>query len=207
MLVKGATGKFEWNFRYVIFQQILVIDGWGISREIALIWMSLDSTNDQSTLVQVLAWCRQAQSHYLSQCWPRSLSLYGVTRPQWVNFHSISRYVNVSIHAPTHQFSYLGRGLTCPACCRCARSARFSTSLPSHICSASGWHNAALSSINLRTFGANAARFPWTTFKQRTLVWLAESWPDNSRLCLQRKKEIMFNTAEPLWKDHQSEWS
>ena len=25
-------------------------------------------------------WC-----HYLSQCWPRSLSSYGVTRPQWVN--------------------------------------------------------------------------------------------------------------------------
>ena len=37
------------------------------------------------TLVQVMAWCRQATSHYLSQCWPRSLSPYGVTRPQWVN--------------------------------------------------------------------------------------------------------------------------
>ena len=35
----------------------------------------------QSTLVQVMAWCRQATSHYLSQCWPRSLSPYGVTRP------------------------------------------------------------------------------------------------------------------------------
>ena len=32
-----------------------------------------------------MAWCRQATSHYLSQCWPRSLSPYGVTRPQWVN--------------------------------------------------------------------------------------------------------------------------
>ena len=32
-----------------------------------------------------MAWCRQAASHYLSQCWPRSLSPYGVTRPQWVN--------------------------------------------------------------------------------------------------------------------------
>ena len=52
--------------------------GWGISYEIAL-------TDDQSTLVQVMAWCRQATSHYLSQCWPRSLSPYDVTRPQWVN--------------------------------------------------------------------------------------------------------------------------
>ena len=46
--------------------------------------MSLDLT-DKSTLVQVMAWCRQAASHYLSQCWPRSQSPYGVTRPQWVN--------------------------------------------------------------------------------------------------------------------------
>ena len=46
--------------------------------------MPLDLTSDKSTLVQVMAWCRQATSHYLSQCWPRSLSPYGVTRPQWV---------------------------------------------------------------------------------------------------------------------------
>ena len=64
-------------------------DGKGISCEIVLIWMSLDFTDDQSTLVQVMAWCRQATSHYLSQCWPRSLSPYGVTRPQWVNLVSI----------------------------------------------------------------------------------------------------------------------
>ena len=75
-----VPGKFEWNFRHVIFKQILVIDGWSISCEIALIWMSLDFTDDQSTLVQVMAWCRLATSHYLSQCWPRSLSPCGVTR-------------------------------------------------------------------------------------------------------------------------------
>ena len=57
---------------------------WGISCELALRWMSLALTDDKSTLVQVMAWCHQATSHYLSQCWPRSLSTYGVTRPQWV---------------------------------------------------------------------------------------------------------------------------
>ena len=62
----------------------LVNDGWGISYEIALRWMPQDLTDDKSTLVQVMAWCRQATNHYLSQCWPRSLSPYGVTRPQWV---------------------------------------------------------------------------------------------------------------------------
>ena len=28
------------------------------------------SNNDKSTWVQVMAWCHQATSHYLSQCWP-----------------------------------------------------------------------------------------------------------------------------------------
>ena len=38
-----------------------------------------------TTLGQVMAWCCQTTSHYMSQCWPRSLSPYGVIRPQWVN--------------------------------------------------------------------------------------------------------------------------
>ena len=87
-----APGKFEWNFRYVIFKWMLVIDGWGIRCEIALIWMSLDFTDDQSTLVQLMTWCRQATNHYLSQCWLRSLSLYGITRPEWVNTTIVSEY-------------------------------------------------------------------------------------------------------------------
>ena len=48
-------------------------------------WLSLDLTDDKSTLVQVMAWCRKATSHYLSLCWPRSLSPCSVTRPQRVN--------------------------------------------------------------------------------------------------------------------------
>ena len=46
--------------------------------------MPLDLSDDKSTLVQVMAWCRQATSHYPSQCWPRCMSPNGVTRPQWV---------------------------------------------------------------------------------------------------------------------------
>ena len=79
-----APGKFEWNFRHVIFKQILVIDDLGISCEIALTWKPQDLTDDKSTLVQVMAWCHQATSHYLSQCWPRSP--YGITKPHWVIF-------------------------------------------------------------------------------------------------------------------------
>ena len=61
--------------------------GWDISYEIALRWMPMDLT-DKSRLVQVMAWCRQATSHYLSQLLPRSMSPNGVTRPQWVNNQS-----------------------------------------------------------------------------------------------------------------------
>ena len=69
----------------MVFKFILAIDGWDISHKISSRGMSLDLTADKSTLVQVMAWCRQATSHYLSQCWPKSLSPYGVPRPQWAN--------------------------------------------------------------------------------------------------------------------------
>ena len=32
-----------------------------------------------------MAWCPRATIHYLGQCWPRTMSPYGVTGPQWVN--------------------------------------------------------------------------------------------------------------------------
>ena len=65
------------------------------SCEIALGLMLLDLTDDKSTLVQVIAWCCQATSQYLSQCWPRFMSPYGVTRQHvlthcgFVNPHGI----------------------------------------------------------------------------------------------------------------------
>ena len=43
-----------------------MIDGWGISYKIDFRWMSLDLTDDKSTLIQ-------ARSLYPSQCWPRNL--------------------------------------------------------------------------------------------------------------------------------------
>ena len=50
------------------------------------------SPNDfMSTLVQVMAQCRQATIHYLSHRWPWSMSPYVVTRPQWVSKGSPQR--------------------------------------------------------------------------------------------------------------------
>ena len=42
----------------------------------------------------------QATSHYLSQCWPRSMSPYGVTRPQWI------KWIAVIQHRQDNQLSH-----------------------------------------------------------------------------------------------------
>ena len=64
----------------------------------ALRWMSRDFTNDKSTIVQAMAWCRQAASHYLSQCWPNCVSPYDITRPQWVNVAWTSAGIVLTIY-------------------------------------------------------------------------------------------------------------
>ena len=43
---------------------------------------------------QLMDWCSQATRHYLSQCWHRSLSPNGVSRPQCVQFHGFFFFEN-----------------------------------------------------------------------------------------------------------------
>ena len=62
------------HFKTVIFNLVLLIGIFTSSNDNALRWMPWHLTDDKSTLVQVMAWCRQATSHYLSQCWPISVS-------------------------------------------------------------------------------------------------------------------------------------
>ena len=66
----------------VNFKLIILKNSFGTRYEIAVWWMPENLAYVKSTLDQVMAWCRQATSHYLSQCWLRSISPYGVTRPQ-----------------------------------------------------------------------------------------------------------------------------
>ena len=84
-LTHCGLGDFNEILDEYFFKPITMIDGWDIFCEIARRRMSLDLNDDKSTLVQVMAWWRQASSHYLSQCWPSSLTPYDITRPQWVN--------------------------------------------------------------------------------------------------------------------------
>ena len=82
-----APGRSECGSKNVIFNIVLLIGIFRSSHDNALWWMPQDITDDKSTLVQVMAWCRQATSHYLTQCWLHSLWPYGVARPQWVTRH------------------------------------------------------------------------------------------------------------------------
>ena len=92
MSLKKASEEFhlnhwsQWNLNENLDKLTLVIGDWGtcICCEISLRRMSVDFTDDTSTLVLVTAWCRQATGHYLSQCWPRWMSPYGITRPRGV---------------------------------------------------------------------------------------------------------------------------
>ena len=59
----------------------------------------MDADNHEWTLVQVMAWCRQATSLCLSQCWSSVMSPCGVTRPQWVK--AITGHVSCLTDSPT----------------------------------------------------------------------------------------------------------
>ena len=72
------------NLKLVILKLLSWIDVLRFSCKIPLRWMPKDLTGGYSTLVHVMAWCRQAPSHYLSQYWPRSLWPHGLTSAQWI---------------------------------------------------------------------------------------------------------------------------
>ena len=97
--VNSLALRSECDSKNVIFNLVLLIGILRSSHDSALRWIPQDLTDDKSTLVQVMAWRRQATSHYLSQCWLSSLSPYGVARLQWVNTACNSTVWH--IHKPT----------------------------------------------------------------------------------------------------------
>ena len=82
-----GAGRCGCNSKSIIFKFPLQNINLGTHCKIALMWMSWNVRNQKSTLVQVMSWCHQATSQYLSQCWLRSLSPCGTTRPHWVKLY------------------------------------------------------------------------------------------------------------------------
>ena len=79
-----ANGRAGCHFRNAIFNFIFRIGIFKSFSDNVLSWLQWGLRDDKSTLVKVMAWCRQTTSNYLNQCWPRSPAPYGVTRSQWV---------------------------------------------------------------------------------------------------------------------------
>ena len=68
--------RFGCDFKYATFILALLIGIFESSYFNALSQIPPDFIDDESTLVQVMAWCHQAASHYLIQCWPRSVTIW-----------------------------------------------------------------------------------------------------------------------------------
>ena len=69
------------TFKGMIFKHIIHNCSLGTRCDFALRWMSQNATDDMSTLVWIMARCRQTTNNYLSQCWSISMSPYNVTEP------------------------------------------------------------------------------------------------------------------------------
>ena len=85
---------FPWrsgsDSKNAIFSLVLLIRIFIFCHHIDIWFMPQDLTNDKSILVEVRDWCRQATSHYLIQCWPSSMSQYGI----WHLWSHLSLYKN-----------------------------------------------------------------------------------------------------------------
>ena len=82
-----TTAKLCWH---LLNMSVIFMIDWNVwlffAFKIAILyilwWMPSHSIDDNSTLVQIMAWCHKVTSHYLNQC---LLMPHGITRPQWVN--------------------------------------------------------------------------------------------------------------------------
>ena len=74
-----ASGRCNSDFKSVICKYMFM----SIPSQIDRRWMPQNNSDYNSALVQAMAWCHQATSHYLRQCWPRSIPSYGITKPGW----------------------------------------------------------------------------------------------------------------------------
>ena len=69
MHLKMSSAKWR---PFCLGLNVLITGSYGISSEIALLWLFLHLMNEKSKLVQLMAWCHQATGHNLNQFWARS---------------------------------------------------------------------------------------------------------------------------------------
>ena len=82
-----SPGRRGGNLKNVIMEHMLWIKFMSTPWEI--VWMPQNTFDDMSTLIQVMAWCRQTTNHCLRQCWLKFMSPYGVTESAQISVHII----------------------------------------------------------------------------------------------------------------------
>ena len=92
--IDGPWKMWPWFWKYN-FELITQNSSLDTPYKITPRWMPQTLNNDKSTLVEVMAWCRQATSHYFNPCWSRSISSYGVTRPQCLQQVKVIHYTGL----------------------------------------------------------------------------------------------------------------
>ena len=110
-----TPGRCHGNSKSVMFEHMLWITFLSSYCKIALGW-KLQNTFDKSTLIQVMAWCHQATSYYLKQCWLRCMSQFFFYKfylahsdKRYIFIHSahLHIYSNNIIHTYQHQHLHL----------------------------------------------------------------------------------------------------
>ena len=83
-VTRPQWGKCDSISENVVYERMLRFKFMSDSYDIAVRWMPHNPVDDKSSVVQVMAWCRQTTCHYLRQCWSISKLPYGFVGPQWV---------------------------------------------------------------------------------------------------------------------------
>ena len=73
--------------------------------------------DEKSALVQVMACCCQAASHYLNQCRPKFTSPYDVTGPQWIKPIVLAPWWSYVLFKLTLLYNQICRKNSIPLCC------------------------------------------------------------------------------------------
>ena len=74
------------NFKSVISEHLWLPKFMSSSCEIAPMGTPQNAFDDKSTMVQMMAACRKATISYLSECWPRPVSPFGIAGPPCLLF-------------------------------------------------------------------------------------------------------------------------
>ena len=109
VLIHWPLGDVSVTLKVIFKCMTCRIVDWAVAKELLSGVCHITSlmVSQQLHWFQVMAWCRQATSHYLSQWWTRYLSPYGITRPEWVKDDPVRWCIYIYMYIYTHTHTYI----------------------------------------------------------------------------------------------------